>query len=170
VNDDRLDKLDYYTLLGIEPGCDAEAIKRAFRTFARRYHPDRFAGDTPDKVQRASQIYRRGSEAYQVLLEETTRKAYDEALQNGILRLSGDARERVAAQEKRRSDSSERIEAVKQHPIQSLQARAYFQRAVEASHAGDWRQAWKLIRAAMDLEPGSEFLKARLAMVERRLR
>jgi hypothetical protein len=120
-------------------------------------------------VERASRIYRRGSEAYQVLSEERTRKAYDEALQNGILRLSGDARERVAAADKKR-ESSQTIEAVKAHPIQSPQARVYFQKAVEASRAGDWRAAWKLIRAAMDLEPGSEFLRSRLTMVERQLR
>ena len=169
MSDDRLDRLDYYTLLGLEAGAGLEEIKRAFRTFARRYHPDRFAGDTKEKIDRASRIYRRGSEAYQVLSDEGTRKAYDEALAAGNLRLSGDARERVAAQDKRR-ESSQQIEAVKVHPIQSPQARAYFAKAVASSQAGDWRTAWKLIRAAMDLEPGSEFLKSRLEMVERRLR
>lgn len=164
--DDQLDKLDYYTLLGLEPTASEDDIKRAFRQFARRYHPDRFAGAAPEKVARASQIYRRGSEAYQVLTDSTQRRAYDEALRAGILRLTGDARERVAARERSPSGT---LEAAK-HPIQSPQARAYFQKAVEASQAGDWRTAWKLIKTAMDLEPGSDFLKSRLAMVERRLR
>lgn len=31
---------DYYGILGIARGADADAIKRAYRKLARKYHPD----------------------------------------------------------------------------------------------------------------------------------
>ncbi len=43
----RLEELDYYTLLGVERDADPSQIRKAFRAFARRYHPDRHAKTTP---------------------------------------------------------------------------------------------------------------------------
>ncbi|MEN9205015.1 MAG: DnaJ domain-containing protein, partial [Thermostichales cyanobacterium DRC_bins_46] len=31
---------DYYKILGVSKGADANEIKRAFRKLARQYHPD----------------------------------------------------------------------------------------------------------------------------------
>lgn len=40
------DFIDFYDLLGLEPDADLRAIEHAFRTLARRYHPDnRETGD-----------------------------------------------------------------------------------------------------------------------------
>jgi curved DNA-binding protein CbpA len=92
---DRLDLLDYYTLLGVPEDANAHQIKLAFRTFARKYHPDRHAGGSPAKVARATQIYQRGSEAMQVLTDPALRRAYDAALAEGELRLPPETRDRV---------------------------------------------------------------------------
>lgn len=90
MSDDRLDRLDYYTLLGVEPDAALPDIRRAFRAFAIKYHPDRFAGVSDDNVARATAIYRRGSEALEVLSDPVARKAYDLALSKGELRLLDD--------------------------------------------------------------------------------
>lgn len=90
MSDDRLAKLDYYTLLGVEPDADVPTIRRAFRTFAVKYHPDRFIVDAPGNVEQATAIYRRGSEAFEVLVDPTARRAYDLALARGEMRLLED--------------------------------------------------------------------------------
>ena len=96
MSDDRLDQLDYYTLLGVARDADVDAIKRAFRTFARRYHPDKFVGQAEEKIERATRIYRRGSEAVQTLTDLDARRAYDAGLAKGELRLRSEPRKQPA--------------------------------------------------------------------------
>lgn len=161
---DKLAQLDYYTLLGVDARASTAEIKKAFRRFARRYHPDRFSDDVPGKRERATAIYRRGSEAYQVLTDARTRAAYDEALRRGQLRLDATARDRAVR--KPVDAPPER----KGPPIQSPQARLFFEKGVQAAHEGDWRKCWNLLRSALELEPDNEFLHSRLEQARQRLR
>src|SRR5687767_13473819 len=73
---------DYYSLLGVDPGADAAAIKASYRKIAMECHPDRHGGCT-DKEARFKQV----SEAYEVLKDPQKRAAYDRfgkaAFQNG---------------------------------------------------------------------------------------
>ncbi|MEM6962827.1 MAG: DnaJ domain-containing protein, partial [Myxococcota bacterium] len=65
---DRLDQLDYYTLLGLSTDANADQIRQAFHRFALRYHPDKYLrSDDADTLRRANQIFSRGAEAYRVL-------------------------------------------------------------------------------------------------------
>jgi curved DNA-binding protein CbpA len=160
---DRLDRLDYYTLLGVAADAEPPAIKGAFRRFARKYHPDRFAGAPAEKVERASRIYRRGSEAVQILTDPVARRAYDAALRAGTLRLRTEDRERAEARE--RAPEEERTQ-----PIRSPQALAFYNRAAEAAREGRWRDAWKAIKTALEHEPENPLMKTRLAQIEIRLR
>jgi curved DNA-binding protein CbpA len=161
---DRLDLLDYYTLLGLALDASPDDIKAAFRRFARKYHPDLFAGAPAEKLARASQIYRRGSEAYQILTDPVSRRAYDRVLRLGKLRLSADEREQAEVREK--GDGDERKTA----QIKSPQALAFYNRAAEAARAGKWRDAWKAMKTALDHEPENPVLRSRLAQIEGRLR
>jgi hypothetical protein len=52
-----------YTTLGVKPGDDRETIKQAYRTLARRYHPD----TNPDED--ANEQMRKLNEAYDRLIE-----------------------------------------------------------------------------------------------------
>lgn len=165
---DRLDLLDYYTLLGVEPDAEVAEIKRAFKSFARRYHPDRFAGDD-DKLARSTQIYRRGSEAYQILTNPVSRRAYDRLLRLGRVRLGADDRDR-AELEDRRAKVAAADRGPTSGPIRSPQALAFYERAATAAREGSWREAWKLMKSAVDLEPDNELLRNRLTQIESRLR
>lgn len=162
---DRLDQLDYYTLLGVEPTATEADVRRAFRVFARKYHPDRFAGATEEKRDRANEIYRRGSEGLQVLCDPDARRLYDIALEKGITRLTAAQRE-GAARILGKRERPEKKEVV----IRSVHARAYYEKALRAMAARDLRAAWKALKAALDEEPDNPLIRARLTKVDALLR
>lgn len=62
---------DYYEALGISRDATAEQIQQAFRTLARRYHPD--VNKDPGAEDRFKEI----NEAYHVLSDPQTRRRYD---------------------------------------------------------------------------------------------
>ena len=63
---------DYYKILGLKKGATAEEIKRAYRTLARKYHPD--VSKAPDAAKRFKEV----NEANEVLSDPAKRKRYDE--------------------------------------------------------------------------------------------
>lgn len=76
-------KRDYYETLGVNKSADKEAIKRAYRKLAKKYHPDTNAGNP-----HAEEMFKDVTEAYNVLSDEKKRKLYDEfgfaGLQDGF--------------------------------------------------------------------------------------
>ena len=154
---DRLDQLDYYALFAIEPSASADAVRAAFHAFARRYHPDRFAGGPAEKRARAEAIYRRGAEAYRVLMNGESRRRYDAGLAAGQLRLTS------AASDPKRPSSSTRL------TVTSPRARPFATKAQEAWKAGDYKTAKLNLKMALSHEPDNALLKARLADVEQKL-
>ncbi len=159
----RLDDLDYYTLMGVPDGAPLPEIKRAFREFARRYHPDNFAGLSAAKIEQATIIYRRGSEAYQVLTDEKLRAAYDITLSAGTLRMTAEEMDRALA-------PTPAPEKKSQLPIETQQALTQYKAGIQAAHQGDWRTAWRHLKEAHELEPDNEFIASRYYRVERKLR
>lgn len=63
---------DFYELLGIQRGADADEIKRAYRGLARKHHPD----VSDDKVA-AEHHFKAINEAYEVLSDPQKRQMYD---------------------------------------------------------------------------------------------
>ena len=62
---------DYWSLLGLEPGSDADKLKQAFRREARRWHPD-LNGNDPIAEERFKLV----NEAYAVLSDPRRRAAW----------------------------------------------------------------------------------------------
>ncbi len=60
---------DYYDILGVQKGASDEDIKKAFRTLAHKYHPDKKGGDEAK--------FKEVSEAYSVLSDKKKRAEYD---------------------------------------------------------------------------------------------
>lgn len=63
---------DYYQVLGVKRDAPADAIKKAFRKLAVKYHPDK-AGDNKAAEEKFKQV----NEAYDVLSDPEKRKKYD---------------------------------------------------------------------------------------------
>ena len=68
---------DPYAVLGVERGASTEALKEAYRSLARIYHPDRFASaDLPSEMQAyANAMLARINVAYRSLAGATVRVA-----------------------------------------------------------------------------------------------
>ena len=67
------DKRDYYEVLGVDKSADANAIKKAYRSLAKKYHPDMNPGD-----KEAEAKFKEVNEAYAVLSDEEKKAKYDQ--------------------------------------------------------------------------------------------
>ena len=75
---------DYYEILGVDRGADAEAIKRAYRRLAMRHHPDRNPGDAESEER-----FKECREAFAVLSDPEKRHLYDTYGHEGLQASSG---------------------------------------------------------------------------------
>lgn len=153
---DRLELLDYYTLLRIGEQANADEIRQAFHQFALKFHPDRHVGGAGSKVARAAQIFRRGAEAYRVLLDPETRRRYDAQLAKGKLRYDPTVKD---ARTSLRTAGSGIL------TVESAKARPFYMKALQAIKAEDWQTAKLNLKIAQQHEPGNELIESRLAIV-----
>lgn len=66
-------KRDYYEVLGVNKNADEAEIKKAYRTLAKKYHPDMNPGD-----KEAEKKFKEASEAYAVLSDPDKKRQYDQ--------------------------------------------------------------------------------------------
>jgi molecular chaperone DnaJ len=74
-------KRDYYEVLGVSRTADATELKKAYRTAAKNFHPDRNPDD-PD----AERKFKEAAEAYEVLNDPEKRRIYDQYGHEGLSR------------------------------------------------------------------------------------
>ena len=68
---------DYYKIMGLSENADADAIRKAYRKLARKYHPD------VSKEADAEQHFKEIGEAYEVLKDKDKRAKYDQLRKMG---------------------------------------------------------------------------------------
>ncbi len=79
-----MSKRDYYEVLGVEQSATDEQIKKAFRTLAMKYHPDRNVGDEEAAVK-----FKEAQEAYAILSDGSKRELYDRYGHAGLNGMGG---------------------------------------------------------------------------------
>ena len=67
------DKRDYYEVLGVDKSADDATLKKAYRTLAKKYHPDM----NPDNKE-AEAKFKEVNEAYEVLSDPEKKAKYDQ--------------------------------------------------------------------------------------------
>lgn len=73
------EKRDYYEVLGIQKGADEATIKKAYRTMAKKYHPDMNPGDKDAEAK-----FKEVNEAYEVLSNPEKKSRYDQFGHAGV--------------------------------------------------------------------------------------
>ena len=68
---------DYYSILGVEKNADEDAIKKAYRKSALKWHPDKWVNASESEKKEAEEKFKEVAEAYSVLSDSKKRQQYD---------------------------------------------------------------------------------------------
>ncbi|XP_062932939.1 dnaJ homolog subfamily B member 3-like [Cynocephalus volans] len=72
--------VDYYEVLGVPRQASSEAIKKAYRKLALKWHPDK----NPENKEAAERRFKQVAEAYEVLSDAKKRQVYDRCGEAGV--------------------------------------------------------------------------------------
>lgn len=152
-----IDRVDYYRLLKLEPGANADALRTAYHDARRRFHPDAYLAQPDDVREAVDVIARRITEGYMVLRDRTRRAAYDSALSTGQVRYNPEL------------EQEKRVEADAARGT-TPNGKRYFGLHLEAERAGDTVKAHAHLKTALTFEPKNAALKAKLDALEAQLK
>ncbi|MEA1891115.1 MAG: molecular chaperone DnaJ [Campylobacterota bacterium] len=79
-----MQELSYYEILEVTKSADKATIKKAYRAMAKKYHPDKNAGDAD-----AEHKFKLCNEAYQCLCDDKQRGVYDRYGKEGLQGMGG---------------------------------------------------------------------------------
>jgi curved DNA-binding protein CbpA len=154
-----LDSLDYFEILQLEKTAAPADIKKAFYRESRTYHPDRFFHlESKTLKEQVNDLYKRVTEAYYVLRDDTKRKKYiadvtgPERAQKLRFTEASEAETKAAAKK-------EAEEAIGTHP----KGRQFYQTAMGDIERGQWAAAERNLKMALTYEPANARYKEKLA-------
>ncbi|MBK7860289.1 MAG: DnaJ domain-containing protein [Archangiaceae bacterium] len=160
-----LNEVDYFQVLRVTQDAKPADIKRAFYRESRTYHPDRFFHLTEPEVKvDIGSVYKRITEAYYFLKDETKRKKYAADV-NGPDRKSKLRFTEASEVETKAQVKKEQEEQIGTHP----KGRALYATAMKDVDAGRWSDAQRNLKSALMYERDNARYKEKLGEVEQKL-
>jgi curved DNA-binding protein CbpA len=160
-----LDELTYYELFGVESDASPDDVRAAFHSFCDVFHPDRHLTRPKAEREALSAIFKRSTEAYLVLSDESLRSQYDRNLATRMT----DRPPRISHSARPAPRKTPGAPAKLEEAVRSPSSRPFARRADELLRAGDFRQAKLQLVMANHLDPQNEVLEAALKELEARL-
>ncbi len=156
---ENYETLSYYELLEVRDDADRASIQRAFHERSLSLHPDRHArlrNRHPHAWERINTVYKRISEAYKVLTDESRRRSYNLGLRKrGALRAASDGSGRQGREQ--RELRMCQTEGARREVLESLELRSL----------GDLEGAGEAMERAALLEPHNEDLRLLLTSIRK---
>ena len=84
------EETDFYKILGVDKNVDDAALKKAWRRFSMKHHPDMQHGKSDEEKKAEEDLFKKGQAAYECLSDPEKRRIYDEY---GIDGLQGHAQQ-----------------------------------------------------------------------------
>lgn len=164
-----LDSLDYYSLFKLKPGAPIPEVEKAFAAQSKVFHPDRFFGvRDPMFLKKVTAIFKKLSEAYQVLKDPELKKMYDEKMgfrtKKGEDPMTSTGRNRAVRSGNVSKADLEREKAALEADdvVADKRARKYWDLAQIAEFNEDWNGVVMNLQFAMSYEKENPILKSKL--------
>lgn len=162
---DALDTMDYFQILKLEQTAAPADIKKAFYQESRTYHPDRFFHLGKAEVKEAvGAIYKRITEAYYFLRDDTKRRKY-------IGDISGPERaNKLRFTEASEAEAKAQVKKEQEEQIGTTpKGRQFYATAMSELERENWSGAERNFKMALTFEPANAKYKERLNEVQQKL-
>jgi curved DNA-binding protein CbpA len=149
----------YYEVLGIPPGADAKAIKRAYFSLSKEFHPDRyFRREIGAFRELLDRIFKKVVEAYELLSDPATRAEVDRSLAESDAPAGG-------SQPRRKRVPRPFGVMAKMLRERKGKAKRFYEAGRAAFAAERWLEASASVRLAIAFDPQNEAYKEGFADV-----
>ena len=156
----RLERADYYGILGVDPKAQLGDLKRAFYRIAAHFHPDRYEGIEENECAHRTRVFKLAVEAYTILSRPDSRASYDELRAAGHKRMDA-----VAAFEQARAPKTRTLEDI----AQGKDAKAHAKQADFYWAKNELEDARASLVSACRFDPQNKELRQRLDQLYRAL-
>lgn len=172
-----LETLDYYSLFKLKPGAPIPEVEKAFAAQSKVFHPDRFFGvRDPHFMKKVTAIFKKISEAYQVLKDPDLKKMYDEKMGYRAIGRIGSADTTTGSHRRVGGSQFSKAELEKEKAaydadevVSDQRARKYWDLAQIAEFNEDWNGVVMNLQFAMSYEADNPILKERLAAAKTKM-
>ncbi|MBI5495362.1 MAG: DnaJ domain-containing protein [Deltaproteobacteria bacterium] len=158
----NIDGMDYYQILNLAQDATPADIKGSYYGQSRSLHPDKFYhlddGSLKDAVHK---IYKRVTEAYNVLRDDRKRKVY-------TANINGPSRATKLRFDEATQEQAKEQEKQEKEVTTNPKAKPLYLKAVQQMNAGNWEGAFKDLQTAVMFDGGNEKLKALKDEVDKR--